>query len=118
MGARTGAGGKNGADAPGPGGYNPDSNMVKPNAGGTLFGKGARPGLNGKADGPGPGGYDNDNMYKIGKGNGGFTMKGRYKDRAGNDNPGPGGYNPDANKIKEKAPGYGFGSPSKGGKNI
>ena len=102
-----------GKDAgPGPGNYNPDANRIKNKAPGYGMGTGGRSGMK-HSDAPGPGNY-----YMPPKKGGGISFGARHKARPATDGPGPGAYNPDANKIKQSAPGVGFGTPSKGGKGV
>lgn len=96
-----------GNELPGPGNYNPDISKIKNRAPGVAMGSGPRQTAK-AADGPGPGEYN----YEP-KRAGGISIGGRPKDRAISDVPGPGAYSGDHNKIKDKAPGVNFGSPSK-----
>lgn len=98
---------KSGLDAPGPGNYDPDIGAQKPRAPGAKMGTGGRAGLKG-VDGPAPGDYNVDQ-----KGKGGITMGARLKGKDGDNMPGPGAYSGDVNKVKGRAPGTKFGSPSK-----
>lgn len=64
----------------------------------------------GKAEGPGPGAYETLSYITDGKKFGIGGKEDSFKIRSKNDSPGPGEYSPEDNKVKKKAPHFGFGT--------